>query len=118
MYSHLFSTIYHFKVFFVFENMNSCTYFSSGYLVACFVGVLGVLVPLSLAQGDCWTTGCQPSDWAVVGCEQYQRSEQGTEPCEDDRGVSGLKYTCCANQAFGDDANFEGNSRRFRADGN
>lgn len=95
-------------------NFSSIKLFQS-YLVACFVVVL---VPLSLAQGDCWTTGCQPSDWAVVGCEQYQRSEQRTEPCEDDRGVSGLKYTCCAPQAFGDDANFERNSRRFRADCN
>uniref|UniRef100_A0A8D8YK73 Acidic mammalian chitinase n=1 Tax=Cacopsylla melanoneura TaxID=428564 RepID=A0A8D8YK73_9HEMI len=42
------------------------------------------------ANEDCWWTGCQPDDWAVKGCSQYNRTEQNREHCE-----NGLKYECC-----------------------
>lgn len=43
---------------------------------------------------DCWTTGCQPNDWAVVGCEQYKKIERQKFPC-----TGGYKYDCCTKNA-------------------
>uniref|UniRef100_T1KLW9 Single domain-containing protein n=1 Tax=Tetranychus urticae TaxID=32264 RepID=T1KLW9_TETUR len=41
-------------------------------------------------SADCWWTGCQKSDWAVVGCKQYGREEKETSDCP-----GGKKYKCC-----------------------
>jgi len=59
--------------------------------------LVGVAVSSITAQ-DCWTTGCQPNDWAVTGCNQYDREERSRERCWDNRGVEGNKYTCCTRR--------------------
>lgn len=45
---------------------------------------------------DCWTTGCQPNTWAVVGCAQYEKTEIDKYACQD-----GYEYKCCTeNEDF------------------
>lgn len=39
---------------------------------------------------DCWTTGCQPDTWAVVGCGQYEKTEKNKFSCP-----GGFSYECC-----------------------
>lgn len=44
---------------------------------------------------DCWTTGCQPKTWAIVGCAQYKKTEMDKFPCTDANGSDGYMYHCC-----------------------
>ncbi|CAH1713137.1 uncharacterized protein LOC114126830 [Aphis gossypii] len=39
---------------------------------------------------DCWWTGCQPNTWLVVGCSQYNRTQQNIKNCD-----GGSEYYCC-----------------------
>ncbi|XP_053207036.1 uncharacterized protein LOC128391212, partial [Panonychus citri] len=41
-------------------------------------------------ESDCWWTGCQKNDWAVVGCGQYNMTEKTNRNCQD-----GKEYNCC-----------------------
>lgn len=53
------------------------------------------MVPFFLAAEvaeDCWWTGCQPTTWAVRGCENYGRKAEGREVCK-----GGHKFKCCAD---------------------
>lgn len=52
--------------------------------------LLTVSSPPSKESPDCWTTGCQPHSWKVVGCDQYQRTERDKFPCP-----GGYNYMCC-----------------------
>ncbi|XP_026813409.1 uncharacterized protein LOC113553990 [Rhopalosiphum maidis] len=47
---------------------------------------------VQLAVDDCWWTGCQPNDWAIKGCDSYNRTERNRMVC----GVDGFRYECCA----------------------
>jgi len=83
--------------------------------------ILGLAVGSSVGQ-DCWWTGCQPSDWGVVGCDQYGRVEQGRRGCVDGRGVSGFEYNCCEGDdggggGDGDFADFNQFSRAITSNG-
>ncbi|CAL8128785.1 unnamed protein product [Orchesella dallaii] len=61
--------------------------------------ILGIAV--SSTWANCWWTGCQPTDWAVRGCEQYGMSQRGNRGCRDGRGVQGDEYQCCPSGGGG-----------------
>lgn len=46
--------------------------------------------PADITDGSCWWTGCQKKDWAVRGCEQYEKVEMDQRTCE-----GGTEYHCC-----------------------
>uniref|UniRef100_A0A8D8U6W9 Chitinase A1 n=1 Tax=Cacopsylla melanoneura TaxID=428564 RepID=A0A8D8U6W9_9HEMI len=39
---------------------------------------------------DCWWTGCQSNDWAVTGCQPYNRWEANKTACD-----GGNQFHCC-----------------------
>ncbi|CAL8128796.1 unnamed protein product [Orchesella dallaii] len=61
--------------------------------------LLGVAVTSTWA--NCWWTGCQPEDWAVRGCNQYDMNQQNIRDCRDSRGIKGNEYHCCPGTGSG-----------------
>lgn len=55
-----------------------------------FVVLVVVLGSFSSVNGDCWWTGCQADNWAVVGCEQYGMVAVDVQHCN-----GGKLYHCC-----------------------
>ncbi|CAL8128786.1 unnamed protein product [Orchesella dallaii] len=66
--------------------------------------VLGLAVYFTRAD-DCWWTGCQLRSWAVRGCDQYKRFQNGTQPCRSPspQRAQGDMYNCCLIEGCGEE---------------